>query len=105
MNLLNDIHKEGSAIFMATHDYNTINVPKPTLRIEIIIISAQKQVHYLITFAKVNTLKELLQKESIFAIAGPCAIEGEEMAFKIAENEGNSKHSRAYVWREVSKSK
>ena len=35
MNLLNDIHKEGSAIFMATHDYNTINkYPKPTLRIE-----------------------------------------------------------------------
>ena len=35
MNLLNDIHKEGSAIFMATHDYNTINkFPKPTLRIE-----------------------------------------------------------------------
>ena len=33
--LLNDIHKEGSAIFMATHDYNTINkYPKPTLRIE-----------------------------------------------------------------------
>ena len=35
MNLLNDIHKEGSAIFMATHDYNTINkFPKTTLRIE-----------------------------------------------------------------------
>ena len=35
MNLLNDIHKEGSAIFMATHDYNTINkYPKSTLRIE-----------------------------------------------------------------------
>ena len=35
MNLLNDIHKQGSAIFMATHDYNTINkYPKPTLRIE-----------------------------------------------------------------------
>ena len=35
MNLLNDIHKEGSAIFMATHDYSTINkYPKPTLRIE-----------------------------------------------------------------------
>ena len=35
MILLNDIHKEGSAIFMATHDYNTINkFPKTTLRIE-----------------------------------------------------------------------
>ena len=35
MNLLNDINKEGSAIFMATHDYNTINkFPKTTLRIE-----------------------------------------------------------------------
>ena len=35
MNLLNDIHMEGSAIFMATHDYNTINkFPKTTLRIE-----------------------------------------------------------------------
>ena len=33
-----------------------------------------------------KTLKELLQKESPFLlIAGPCAIEGEEMAFKIAE--------------------
>ena len=35
MNLLNEIHMEGSAIFMATHDYNTINkFPKTTLRIE-----------------------------------------------------------------------
>ena len=35
MILLNDIHKEGSAIFMATHDYNTIKkFPKTTLRIE-----------------------------------------------------------------------
>ena len=33
-----------------------------------------------------KTLKELLQKESPFLlIAGPCAIEGEEMAFEIAE--------------------
>ena len=35
MNLLSDIHNQGSAILMATHDYNTINkFPKPTLRIE-----------------------------------------------------------------------
>ena len=35
MNLLNEIHMEGSAIFMATHDYNTIDrFPKKTFRIE-----------------------------------------------------------------------
>jgi len=35
MKLLIDIHKQGSAILMATHDYNTINkFPKTTLRIE-----------------------------------------------------------------------
>ena len=35
MNLLIDIHNQGSAILMATHDYNTINkFPKTTLRIE-----------------------------------------------------------------------
>ena len=35
MNLLSDIHNQGSAILMATHDYNTINMfPKTTLRIE-----------------------------------------------------------------------
>ena len=53
-----------------------------------------------------KTLKELLQKESPFLlIAGPCAIEGEEMAFKIAEKciEIAKKHSIQYVLREVSK--
>tara|TARA_B100000963_G_scaffold222147_1_gene193654 strand:- start:140 stop:940 length:801 start_codon:yes stop_codon:yes gene_type:complete len=50
----------------------------------------------------VKTLKELLQKESPFLlISGPCAIEGEEMAFKIAEKciEIAKKHSIQYVFK------
>ena len=49
-----------------------------------------------------KTLKELLQKESPFLlIAGPCAIEGEEMAFEIAEKciEIAKKHSIQYVFK------
>ena len=49
-----------------------------------------------------KTLKELLQKESPFLlIAGPCAIEGEEMAFEIAEKciEIAKKHSVQYVFK------
>ena len=49
-----------------------------------------------------KTLKELLQKESPFLlISGPCAIEGEEMAFKIAEKciEIAKKHSIQYVFK------
>ena len=49
-----------------------------------------------------KTLKELLQKESPFLlIAGPCAIEGEEMAFKIAEkcHEIAKKHNVRYVFK------
>jgi len=50
----------------------------------------------------VKSLKELLQKESPFLlIAGPCAIEGEEMAFKIAEkcHEVAKKHNIQYVFK------
>ena len=49
-----------------------------------------------------KTLKELLQKESPFLlIAGPCAIEGEEMAFKIAEkcHKIAKKHNVRYVFK------
>ncbi len=49
-----------------------------------------------------KSLKELLQKESPFLlIAGPCAIEGEEMAFKIAEkcHEVAKKHNIQYVFK------
>ena len=49
-----------------------------------------------------KTLKELLQKESPFLlIGGPCAIEGEEMAFEIAEKciEIAKKHSVQYVFK------
>ena len=49
-----------------------------------------------------KTLKELLQTESPFLlIAGPCAIEGEEMAFEIAEKciEIAKKHSVQYVFK------
>ena len=49
-----------------------------------------------------KTLKELLRKESPFLlIAGPCAIEGEEMAFEIAEKciEIAKKHSVQYVFK------
>ena len=51
---------------------------------------------------KSENTKELLQKESPFLlIAGPCAIEGEEMAFKIAEKciEIAKKHSIQYVFK------
>tara|TARA_B100001057_G_scaffold68502_1_gene62229 strand:- start:41 stop:841 length:801 start_codon:yes stop_codon:yes gene_type:complete len=50
----------------------------------------------------VKSLKELLQKESPFLlIAGPCAIEGEEMAFKIAEkcHEVAKKYNIQYVFK------
>jgi len=50
----------------------------------------------------VKSLKELLQKESPFLlIAGPCAIEGEEMAFKIAEkcHAVAKKHNIQYVFK------
>ena len=49
-----------------------------------------------------KTLKELFQKESPFLlIAGPCAIEGEKMAFEIAEKciEIAKKHSIQYVFK------
>ena len=49
-----------------------------------------------------KSLKELLQKESPFLlIAGPCAIEGEEMAFKIAEkcHEVAKKYNIQYVFK------
>ena len=49
-----------------------------------------------------KTLKELLQKQSPFLlIAGPCAIEGEEMAFKIALKcqEIAKKHGIEYVFK------
>ena len=49
-----------------------------------------------------KTLKELFQKESPFLlIAGPCAIEGEEMSLKIAEkcHEIAKKHNIQYVFK------
>ena len=49
-----------------------------------------------------KTLKELFHKESPFLlIAGPCAIEGEKMAFEIAEKciEIAKKHSIQYVFK------
>ncbi len=39
----------------------------------------------LITFAKNNTLQNILNQDNFFLIAGPCVIESEEIAFEIAD--------------------